>query len=184
VGTRFEGSRVTSPPEETLEEPLLRLKLQGRRHRAVGATLINGIDAPPLAKAEARAVHGIICLNLPFDLQHREQVLLPMLARRAMPEDEFERLRQSLTCEYRALYLLCEPLSRGLADVVQGRGVGATEIRENARQFADRANRAFGLESSVLLPLAGVRLAPEDLDALSAALDSNRRLKRAARTTS
>lgn len=167
-------------PEETIGRPLAHLKLQGRRHCRLGAALLRGTDGPVLSKADVRTMHTQICLDLPFDLQHREQVLLPMLAYRAAPEDEVEHLSDSLTGMYRALYRLCEPLGHGLDALLHRRG-GTIELRGDAVRFADLTDRTFALEASVLLPLARVRLAPEDLRQLAAALRSNRRLKAEAR---
>lgn len=167
-------------PGETFERPLEHLKLQGRRHRQLGTALMRSTDGAALSKADIRAMHTQICLDLPFDLQHREQVLLPMIARRAAAEDEVEHLGDSLTAMYRALYRLCEPLGQGLDALLHRRG-SASDLRGDALQFADLADRTFALEGSVLLPLARVRLAPADLGQLTTALRSNRRLKAEAR---
>lgn len=165
-----------------MDRPFEHLKRQGRRYRTLGAALVQGCHGQPISRTDARAMHRSICLELPFDLQLRQQVVLPMLARRAEADDDFERLRETLALEYRELYLLCEPIGRALHTMARGRALRIEPFQASARDFADRADRAFALENSVMLPLARVRLTQADREELSASLKANLRLKLAARS--
>ena len=121
--------------------------------------------------ARARTLYDVLCAELGRTLQDRRANLLPVLARRADPEDEIDQLARTLDAEYQAVEAEAEPLARALdaGSLVWHRG-----LADPAGRLALHLRQMVAVESSVLIPLMRVRLAASDYDLLTAAFRARR----------
>lgn len=101
-----------------------------------------------------------------------EQDLFPLMRKRCPPEDEIERVLSALTAEHAGDRHLAAIVIEGLQTALRDAQAIAAQpgLREAMVDFARNERRHLALENSVVLPLARLRLTPDDLAQLSARL--------------
>lgn len=101
-----------------------------------------------------------------------EEDLFPLMRERCPPEDEIEQVLSALTAEHAGDRHLADIVTEGLqAALAEGQSpADRAGLREAMIDFARNERRHLALENSVVLPLARLRLSPEDLIRLSARL--------------
>jgi len=101
-----------------------------------------------------------------------EQDLFPLMRKRCPPEDEIECVLSALTAEHAGDRHLAAIVIEGLQTALRdAQAVSAQPgLREAMVDFARNERRHLALENSVVLPLARLRLTPDDLAQLSARL--------------
>ncbi|MDZ7711831.1 MAG: hypothetical protein U5L06_01315 [Rhodovibrio sp.] len=117
------------------------------------------------------ALYDVLCAELPRTLQDRRANLLQVLARRAEPDDEIDRLIETLGTEYRAIEAEAEPLARALD---AGSGIWHRSLADPAGRLALHLRQMVAVEAAVVIPLMRVRLTASDYDLLTAAFRARR----------
>jgi hypothetical protein len=167
VSTRHDT--FVRPRVDLAECPVDFVKAQHAFLRDVAA----GLDALIGGEKDARAsnLYDVLCAELGRTLQDRRANLLPVLARRAEPDDDVDQLARTLDAEYQAVEAEAEPLARALdaGTLAWHRG-----LADPAGRLALHLRQMVAVESSILIPLIRVRLAASDYDLLTAAFRARR----------
>ena len=130
--------------------------------------------------AQADRLDPLLAAEVLAFLQHdtvlhvldEEQDLFPLMRRRCPPEDEIERVLSALTAEHAGDRHLAGIVIEGLQTALRESQAIAAQpgLREAMVDFARHERRHLALENSVVLPLARLRLTPDDLAQLSVRL--------------
>ncbi|MBK1696572.1 hypothetical protein [Rhodovibrio salinarum] len=154
------------------DRPLVFIRAQINSLRA----LIDMLESLGEAGDGARraAVCSYLCTRLLAVLQDRRANVLPVMGRRAAPEDDADHLSESLTTSYDAVQANAELLVYALADTSTAERPLPRPALDAARTLALHLRQMVSLESSVLVPLLRVRLTTADEELLAAAFRARR----------
>lgn len=114
--------------------------------------------------------------DLALHVIDEEEDLFPLLRRRALPEDEVEQVLDLLSTEHRSDMSQAQTLRGHLEACLLDRKAAGLEPggRKIMQDFATQALRHLALENAVVLPIARLRLSPEDLVAMGRRLAARR----------
>ena len=169
ANVRAERGVLSYPRVDLADCPIGFVKAQHAFLRDVVAAL--GALARGDQEARASSIYEILCAELGRTLQDRRANLIPVLARRAEPDDEIDRLIETLRTEYRAIEAEIEPLAHALD---AGSFTWHRSLADPAGRLALHLRQTVAVESSVLIPLMRVRLAASDYELLTAAFRARR----------
>ena len=124
--------------------------------------------------ATADTLRRYLTEGLPLHWQDEERDLLPLLRRRAEPEDNIGAALKRLAHDHTAAAAQTVTLSRIIDGMSHG-DVPDTATRAAIREFADRERRHLAFENAVILPLARLRLT--DADRVTLRLSMQRRYR-------
>lgn len=119
------------------------------------------------------------CLQFDLPLHHHdeEEGLFPLLKKRARPEDGLDDILERLASEHAADNDFASEIAEALDTLGQGgRPANPEMLGYMLRGFFERYRRHVHWENQLVMPLARLRLTPEDLEALQARMNENRRL--------
>lgn len=124
----------------------------------------------------AAEVLGFLQHDTLLHVLDEEQDLFPLMRKRCPPEDEIERVLSALTAEHAGDRHLADMVIEGLRTALRDAQPVSAQVglREAMVDLARNERRHLALENSVVLPLARLRLTPEDLAQLSAGLRQRR----------
>lgn len=119
-------------------------------------------------------VASLLQFDLPLHHQDEEMGLFPILKKRALPEDALEGILDRLAAEHAADNDFASEIAESL-DLLGhgGRPANPEMMGYMLRGFFERYRRHVEWENSLVLPLARLRLTPEDLAVLSARMEVN-----------
>lgn len=124
-------------------------------------------------RADAERLLHYVTAELPLHIADFEESLLPLLAQRVLPSDDFEtvlaRHQGERGCNDEVLDRLVTSL-RGVAAV----GAGPVDLQPDAGTLIEGRRRDLTWESDVILPLAEMRIVDADLVALGTAMADRR----------
>ena len=122
-------------------------------------------------RADAERLLHYVTAELPLHIADFEESLIPLLAQRVLPSDEFETVltRRQSQCNDEILDRLVTSL-RGIA----ASGAGPIDLQPDAGTLIEARRRDLIWESDVILPLAELRIADADLVALGTAMADRR----------
>ncbi len=171
------GALLAVAPEraDLIDRPLEFFLADNDRRRALCGALRRIVDAQTMSRAEARRLSAFLVRDL--DLRRRDALedFFPALRRRARPTDELEPVLARLTEEGRAPDRLRKQLEKALADPAEGETLKLRKpLTEAIRAFVDRELRCVAIENGIVLAIAGLRLQPADLAAISAGMRGRR----------
>jgi hemerythrin-like domain-containing protein len=171
-----EALREALPPE-LVAEPLDYILADHVRQRAV-CTLLRGFVAAKRARAEdARLVLDYLTHDLKLHHADEEKDLFPMLRRRALPEDELDKVLDRLAEDHRRSEVLIDDIMRHLSQAaVNGEIPLRAPAREALEAYAAAEHRHLAIENAVVMTIAGVRLHRSDLKALARNMAARRGL--------
>jgi hemerythrin-like domain-containing protein len=114
--------------------------------------------------------------DLALHVIDEEEDLFPLLRRRALPEDEVEQVLELMSTEHRSDMTQAQILRGCLEACLLDRKAPGLEpgVRKIMQDFAAQALRHLALENAVVLPIARLRLSPEDLVAMGRRLAARR----------
>jgi hemerythrin-like domain-containing protein len=114
--------------------------------------------------------------DLALHVIDEEEDLFPLLRRRALPEDEVEQVLDLMSTEHRSDMTQAQILRDHLEACLLDRKAPGLEpgVRKIMQDFAAQALRHLALENAVVLPIARLRLAPDDLVAMGRRLAARR----------
>ena len=117
-----------------------------------------------------------LAFDLPLHHQDEEVALFPLLRRRALPEDGLDRILDRLAAEHSSDNDFASEIAEALEVLAQGsRPQNPEMLGYMLRGFFERYRRHVHWENTLVMPLARLRLTPDDLQALQAQMDENRR---------
>ncbi|MFM8748344.1 MAG: hemerythrin domain-containing protein [Aestuariivirga sp.] len=118
------------------------------------------------------------CLQFDLPLHHHDEeaCLFPILRNRALPEDRVDKVIERLASEHESDNDFASEISEALELLAQGgRPDNPDMLGYMLRGFFERYRRHMLWENALVLPLARLRLNPDDLAALQARMSENRR---------
>ncbi len=118
------------------------------------------------------------CLQFDLPLHHydEESSLFPLLKMRALPDDGLEGILDRLASEHSSDTDFASEIAESLEVLGQGKkSPNPDMLGYMLRGFFERYRRHVQWENALVMPLARIRLTAEDLDALAASMESNRR---------
>ena len=118
------------------------------------------------------------CLEFDLPLHHHdeEHALFPLLRTRALPEDGLDVILERLVAEHSSDNDFASEIAEALEALGQGsRPQNPEMLGYMLRGFFERYRRHVQWETTLVMPLARLRLTPDDLAALQAQMSQNRR---------
>ena len=118
------------------------------------------------------------CLEFDLPLHHHdeEHALFPLLRQRALPEDGLDTILERLAAEHSSDNDFASEIAEALDMLGQGGKPSNPEmLGYMLRGFFERYRRHVHWENTLVMPLARLRLTADDLEALQAQLNENRR---------
>ncbi|KQY26468.1 cation-binding protein [Caulobacter sp. Root1455] len=169
-------STIESIPPRLLAEPIEWFFAEHYRHRQA-CKMIEEVAAA-MVFDRPRVIELIVFLDqdLPLHVIDEEEDFFPLLRRRCEPGDDVERVLGMLSAEHRADVVQASAVRDHLLaclETERAPGLDATQ-RKAMIAFAAQERRHLGLENAIVLPIARLRLAPEDLTTLGRRLAARR----------
>lgn len=164
------GEALPTPSVALADRPVAFIKAQIDSLRAL-AEALDGLD--DATDGRLTPVRRYLAQRLFAILQDRRANVLPVMLRRAAPEDDADRLAHALTAAYDAIQDNAEALLAVLPEPGRNRSL-PRHVLDPARTLALHLRQMVSLESSVLLPLLRVRLTDADQELLAAAFQARR----------
>ncbi len=118
------------------------------------------------------------CLQFDLPLHHHDEetALFPLLRERAVPEDKLMEILDRLASEHSSDTDFASEIAESLELLGQsGRSGNPDMLGYMLRGFFERYRRHVHWENTLVMPIARIRLTLEDLAALSAQMETNRR---------
>ncbi len=162
-------------PLALLDDPLEYILADHARQRALceGLRRLAATGLAPLAEAD----HIVTYLGRDLDWHHEDEDrdLFPMLARRALPEDDLGPALVRLGEDHER----AEPAARAIIDALSRPGRDDPirlddAAREVMRAYAASEHQHLAIENGVVMAIARVRLKRADLKSISAAMKIRR----------
>lgn len=117
-----------------------------------------------------------LTFDLPLHHHDEETALFPLLQRRALPEDGLDKILERLASEHDSDNDFASEIAEALETLAQGgRPQNPEMLGYMLRGFFERYRRHVHWENTLVMPLARLRLKPEDLVELDARMGENRR---------
>lgn len=131
--------------------------------------VVEGIaDDPSLDRRLVEKVLAFVEQDMALHVIDEEEDLFPLLRRRALPEDDLERVLGALSGEHAADEILANVIVIGLRRALEREQGGLDDtLRDACRGFATRQRRHLAVENAVVMPLAELRLTSADQKALA-----------------
>ena len=153
----------------TFLSPLDAILLEHDRQHAIADWLLELANKQQLGPVleEAEALLAFLTHDLLLHHKDEEDDLFPMLRLRCKPEDQIDRILAELDRHHAAESFLIRDIAVDLHVIVDG-----TDLESRARFlgslciFGEGQQRHLSWENKAVLPLAGKRLTPKDLEAL------------------
>jgi len=121
-------------------------------------------------------VASCLAFDLPLHHHDEEVALFPLLRQRAQPEDGLDSILEWLAAEHSSDNDFASAIAEALESLAQGaRPPNPEMLGYMLRGFFERYRRHIHWENTLVMPLARLRLTPEDLHALQAQMNENRR---------
>lgn len=170
------GRHIEAMPHELMCEPLEWLFAEHYRHRQFCVLIeqVAAATAPP--RDEMAEIIDFLRYELPLHVIDEEEDLFPLLRRRALPEDELDKVLGVLSADHKADIVNAAQL-RALLEKALETGVPpglAPEGRRLMLAFASGERRHIALENAIILPIARMRLRSDDLRNLALRLAARR----------
>jgi hemerythrin-like domain-containing protein len=113
--------------------------------------------------------------DLPLHHHDEETGLFPLLRERALPEDQIENILGRLATEHVTDTDFASEIAESLEILGRGDRVGNPDmVGYMLRGFFERYRRHVHWENTLVMPVARMRLMPEDLEALTQQMERNR----------
>jgi hemerythrin-like domain-containing protein len=168
--------RIESVPDELIKEPLNWLFAEHYRHRQL-CKLMEGLARSGIYDEDTLiTVIAFLRRDLPLHVLDEEEDLFPLLRRRALPEDDIERILGILASDHRADRDRVSHLLVGLERAQLDRKPPSMDnnLRSLLQEFVNVERRHVALENAIVIPIARLRLGSDDLAALSERLAARR----------
>ncbi len=164
---------IEKSPDGLINSPLDFIFAEHYRQREAANILTMIADG----EFNAEGVQSLIeFLETDFDIHisDEEIVLFPILKQHCLPEDNVERIIDRLQDEHREDEASNETIISILKSMKGANNLNRRQ-KSQIRAFAEHICQHLALENGVLLPIARVRLGPEELEILARLLKDRRR---------
>ena len=112
----------------------------------------------------SEALLAYLVEDLPLHCRDEEEAMFPLLRRRCLPEDGIESVLAELDKDHAAERFLAAHLVIDLKSIaIEGKSDSPARLFETLRVFAEGQIRHLTWENRSVMPLAEIRLRPEDL---------------------
>lgn len=167
---------VPATPEGLPDDPIGWFLAEHQRHRQFCALMRLAAVAPHFDEALMTWLLDFVVQELARHIADEEQDFFPMLRARAQPEDDVDLILARLSIEHGKDLDHAQTVQEHLETCLRRRipASGGASRRRSLQNFADQELRHLALENAVVLPLARLRLTPEDLTALGGKLAARR----------
>ena len=166
---------LDAPPFQMLDKPLDYLLADHLRHRALCALLGSFVDAQAASREDADLVIAFLTHDLPLHQADEEEDLVPLLRRRATPEDDLGTLLARLRADDRRREPLAEAIVEALSRKASNEFVRLDQrALEVMQAYTASEQKHIALENAVIISLAGVRLHRADLKTISRGMKARR----------
>ncbi len=168
-------ARGDPPVPDPAADPLEALRAAHHRQRAMmqGLCRLAGSARPEMAD-EAAALLAYIDHEMELHHRDEDEDLLPLLRRRAAPEDRLEALISRLGQDHAASLRRARAIAEMLARLAAGGPALSAADRDAMRAHASAELCHLTLENAVMLPLARARLTAHDLRTLALRMAARR----------
>lgn len=163
-------------PRELMAAPLDWFFAEHFRHRQF-CRLINAVALAHVFDGErVTRLMEFLRNDLPLHIIDEEQDLFPLLRRRAQPEDDVEAVLGLLSAEHKADADHAHEMRGHLEACLETRNAPGMDpvVRKSLMAFASQELRHLALENAVVLPIARLRLSPQDLAGMGRRLAARR----------
>ncbi|WP_373505177.1 hemerythrin domain-containing protein [Aestuariivirga sp.] len=121
-------------------------------------------------------VASCLLFDLPLHHHDEETALFPLLRQRSLAEDGLSEILDRLASEHSADTDFASEIAEALDVLGQGgRSANPDMLGYMLRGFFERYRRHVHWENTLVMPLARLRLTPDDLEGLAAMMDQHRR---------
>jgi iron-sulfur cluster repair protein YtfE (RIC family) len=168
--------QIEALPAGLVHEPLNWLFAEHYRHRQLCRLIERVGTATILLREEVEEILTFLRKDMTLHIIDEEEDLFPLLRRRCLPEDELGPLLGALSAAHRDDIEQTQTLSTLLERaLIEGQPPGHDlETRRLFTDFALHERRHIALENAVILPIARLRLTPQDLHVLSIRMAARR----------
>ncbi len=169
-------TQIEAIPLHLLAEPIEWFFAEHYRHRqackmieAAAAAMV--FDGPMLVE-----LIGFLDHDLPLHVIDEEEDFFPLLRRRCEAGDDVERVLGMLSVEHRADVVQAGAVRTHLQACLERRYAPGLDPAQRKAMivFAAQERRHLGLENAIVLPIARLRLTPDDLTTLGRRLAARR----------
>lgn len=167
---------IESMPPELVHEPLNWLFAEHYRHRQLCKVIEHIAQSDDFDEDRIKAALHYLKTDMPLHVLDEEEDLFPLMRRRAQPDDDLERILGDLGADHHADAERVQFLIEGLKTALKNKTSPASDdvLRPLLLVFVSHERRHVALENAIVLPIARLRLTPEDLKALSRRLAARR----------
>lgn len=172
-------AEVADVPDDLMQDPLDWFLAEHQRHRQFCELMRKASTATVFDEELVTWLLDFVVHELAQHVWDEEQDFFPILRARALPEDEVDKVLGRLSAEHAKDLGHARTVQQHLEGCLERRTpIGRAAARRKALQdFAAQELRHLALENAVVLPLARLRLTPEDLRVLSRKLAARRGLR-------
>lgn len=167
-------------PASLLKRPIDYIQADHDRQRIVCATLRRFAASGEADAAAGRIVARFLTVDVVLNHADESEDVYPALRRRFIAADELDRTLGHLDTDHAALQDVLGRIAAALAPLESGPTVQLSRAEAGLLdEFASEQHRHLAVENAIVLPIARVRLLPDDLAAISHTM-TTRRAKAAA----
>jgi hemerythrin-like domain-containing protein len=167
---------IDEVPRELLARPLDWFTAEHYRHRQFCALMHELAESQGFEPEALSAAIAFLRHELGRHVSEEEEDLFPLLRSRALPEDDIEAVLERLSGEHDGDRAFAHSVRAHLERCLETRTPPGLDpsVALALGAFASQELRHLALENAVVLPLARLRLRPEDLEALARTLAGRR----------
>lgn len=171
-------AKIPDFPEGLPGDPIGWFLSEHQRHRQFCDLMRKAATAPVFDEELTTWLLDFVVHELAQHVWDEERDFFPMLRARALPEDEVDQVLSRLSSEHAKDLGHAQTVQEHLEACLRLRKpIGSSATRRRALQdFASQELRHLALENAVILPLARLRLTPQDLVTLGRKLAVRRGL--------
>lgn len=158
-----------------IAEPLDYILAEHHRQRTLCQWVDRLAAESALDRRLARLVAQHIARDMTLHIIDEEEDLFPLLRRRALPEDQIDKVLGMLSGEHATEGQLGREAVDGLLDALErGEGRLSEEFRHKLRAYAAGQRRHLAVENAVVMPIAERRLTRKDREGLARRMAARR----------
>lgn len=169
--------RLDRIPDNLLRDPLEFLKADHLRMRRVCDRLEEFALEPEQETAHdvTEALANYLSDGFLHHIDDEELDLFPRLRVRCKPQDEIDNFLDGLCCDHNAYTSLANGIVQGLRQLPTAHNQADIEnLNSLITCFSTTERRHLMLEDNIVLPLAKIRLLPEDLEQIGRSMAARR----------
>lgn len=164
-------------PVAMLDKPLEYFFAEHLRHRCLCALLRRVATEPQCARAMADRIVAFMQHEMPRHHEDEDDILLPLVLQRAVPEDGLAPVIERLADDHRRAQRQAHRIIEALTSQPAGAPAEITpRLAELMRNYARDEHRHLAVENAIVLVIARKRLKPTDLVSIARAMRARRGL--------